>query len=1370
MTTTISGLVTTGVGLDPTTQSNPVIVTGTIADPNNDDSALSGGGQIWTIVNQGVILETGTGPSYGIRILSGADITNSGTIAANGVGIVLSTTGTVNNSGTILGLGGAAMVLNNNGTVTNAFGGLIQGAGGAVEIFDIGTVSNYGSIIAGGTSGLPAVRIGTNSGTASSIVVNGTPGSSALIQGPGGVAITGIGTLTNFGSIISKNPVFGDNYAYGINVNGANSRVTNGAAGSTNASILSFNLGVEMSGGGATLTNFGTISANGSNGAAVDMRQGGSVLNGTPGSTVALITGSEFGVYRATTVANYGTIIGTAGEGIGTGQAATIVNGASGLTTPIITGKAGVKVFGTAGKLTNFGTVLGTGDVGASFGGSAVVANGQAGSTLGLIQGNYGLNISGAGTITNFGTIIGTAGRGVFVGGGGTLVNGSATDTGRQIIGTSDGVQFFIYVPATIHNFGTIQATATGGTGASVRAGGEVVNGTAGSTNWLISGGAFGVNGATNLTNYGTISGAAQAGVEYGGGGAIVNAAGALITGANGVFDAALSVTNAGTIIATAGNGNGVHLSGTTGLVSNSGTIQAGYRGVTFDHAGTLINTGTITAASQQGAFFGSVGSVSNAADKSIIGSNFGVEFFIYGAGSVTNSGTVRATATSGIGVSLRSGGTATNNAGGLMQGGNTGAALYGTAAVLANFGTIAGTTSVYLGGTNDRVIAGDGALFTGKVRSAGAHNNTLEVAGAQAGTILVSGLTTLQFDAGASGTVEGSAADLPGAITGFAAGDTIDVDGFVAVSDTYTGTGLILTDAASNHVTLGIQGSFATSDFAISSDGGGGTKVTLGSGGPQPPTLWIDDTSGELGKVNPVTGAVSLVGNTGQVLTDIAFSSTGALYGVTFTAFYSINTTTGAATLIGNLGNGSGGMNALAFGADGNLYAASSSTQQLYQINVTTGQATALAGTLPAASSGDLALDAGQFYMSDTNGNLEKLTISGGQVSSSVLFSLGNTSVFGLAPGLNGLLYGVAGTQILTIDPSTGSVTPTLNYSGQGLVGANGMTDIIPCFCRGTQILTEAGEVAVEDLRPGDRVVTLSGTCKPIRWIGMGRDLVTPANKLARPIIVRQGALSDGVPHRDLYLTHGHALYLDGVLIPVEHLVNHHTILWDERAQVVEYYHVELEDHDVLLAEGALAESYHDAGNRAVFQNARRGSTAGQAKPTFAPVLHGGKVVEAVWSRLLARAGAPAAGGMTADPDLHLVIDGKRFEPESSAGGVYRFVVPQPPVGPLLLRSRAGVPSLLGQGRSDHRPLGVAIAQLTIEQERIATWFDYDQLQLREAGCYRHEDGFAWTDGELQLPARFLPPLARPFTLVVHTKPHPELRYPLAAPAAQAA
>ncbi|MDR3532868.1 MAG: DUF4347 domain-containing protein, partial [Rhodopila sp.] len=136
----------------------------------------------------------------------------------------------------------------------------------------------------------------------------------------------------------------------------------------------------------------------------------------------------------------------------------------------------------------------------------------------------------------------------------------------------------------------------------------------------------------------------------------------------------------------------------------------------------------------------------------------------------------------------------------------------------------------------------------------------------------------------------------------------------------------------------------------------------------------------------------------------------------------------------------------------------------------------------------------------------------------------------------------------------------------------------VIVCFCAGTLIGTPAGEVQVEKLQAGDMVLTAHNGPRKVKWIGTGKVLATRGRRTAAtPVIVRKGALADNVPNQDLRVTKAHGLYLDGVLIPVEFLVNHKTILWDDRAQEVEIYHVELDSHDLLLANGAPAESYRD-------------------------------------------------------------------------------------------------------------------------------------------------------------------------------------------------
>jgi hypothetical protein len=182
---------------------------------------------------------------------------------------------------------------------------------------------------------------------------------------------------------------------------------------------------------------------------------------------------------------------------------------------------------------------------------------------------------------------------------------------------------------------------------------------------------------------------------------------------------------------------------------------------------------------------------------------------------------------------------------------------------------------------------------------------------------------------------------------------------------------------------------------------------------------------------------------------------------------------------------------------------------------------------------------------------------------------------------------------------------------------------DQTPCFCRGVMILTPAGEAPVERLRVGDRVVTMAGEEKPITWIGQGRRRITRPDSNARPVIVRRDALADGSPKRDLRLTRGHSLYLDGMLIPVEFLINGHSIRWDDVARAVEFYHVELAEHDVLIADGAPTESYREDGNRELFENPESPRFTTADTLWFAPVTTGGPRLDRIWRRLLDRPGS---------------------------------------------------------------------------------------------------------------------------------------------------
>jgi len=149
-----------------------------------------------------------------------------------------------------------------------------------------------------------------------------------------------------------------------------------------------------------------------------------------------------------------------------------------------------------------------------------------------------------------------------------------------------------------------------------------------------------------------------------------------------------------------------------------------------------------------------------------------------------------------------------------------------------------------------------------------------------------------------------------------------------------------------------------------------------------------------------------------------------------------------------------------------------------------------------------------------------------------------------------------------------------------------------VVCFVAGTRILTARGEVPVEALRPGELVATLSGEgspLKPVVFTGRRRIVLAGHPNAAdlSPVRIRAGALGENTPHRDLLVSPDHCLFLDGALVPARLLVNGATITIEQGLAEVTYYHVELPTHDVVLAEGAAAESWLDAGNRAWFENA---------------------------------------------------------------------------------------------------------------------------------------------------------------------------------------
>jgi Hint domain len=213
-----------------------------------------------------------------------------------------------------------------------------------------------------------------------------------------------------------------------------------------------------------------------------------------------------------------------------------------------------------------------------------------------------------------------------------------------------------------------------------------------------------------------------------------------------------------------------------------------------------------------------------------------------------------------------------------------------------------------------------------------------------------------------------------------------------------------------------------------------------------------------------------------------------------------------------------------------------------------------------------------------------------------------------------------------VTLDYTFDDGSATATASVQAFVG-------IACYCAGTLILADHGEVAVETLQIGDRVITASGVARPIKWIGKrsygGRFIM--GRKDILPICFKTGSLGDGVPKRDLWISPHHAMYLQGVLIEARDLVNELTVTQAEQVDEVEYFHIELESHDVIVAEGALSETFVDDDSRSMFNNAHEYKglypDAAVAEARYcAPRVRDGYQIEAVRRAIDARAGRRAS------------------------------------------------------------------------------------------------------------------------------------------------
>ena len=385
-----------------------------------------------------------------------------------------------------------------------------------------------------------------------------------------------------------------------------------------------------------------------------------------------------------------------------------------------------------------------------------------------------------------------------------------------------------------------------------------------------------------------------------------------------------------------------------------------------------------------------------------------------------------------------------------------------------------------------------------------------------------------------------------------------------------------------------------------------------------------------------------------------------------------------------------------------------------------------------------------------------------------------GDTVTFN--PLNNDLTVMNGGTAVFTMDNVSLQSGASNNFT---IVNAD--TILALCYVHGTMILTSAGEQPIETLEPGQLVITLvdgEAVPRPVKWVGHRRIDLTrhPHADAIAPIRVERDAFADNVPHRDLLLSPDHAVFTNGVLICVRQLVNCSTIRRERGWTSVDYYHVELDRHAILIAEGLTAESYLDTGNRAFFENSgmplvlhpNLPNDTNQPKReagSCAPFVTHEMNVRPVWRGLADRAAAIGRAApdrvTTTDADPRLQIrGGQTIAPIHRDGDSVIFALSGGalpggalPGGACDLRlvSRAQRPAEARPWLNDPRRLGMRVSRIVLRGADETREVAMDDPGFARGWWEIEHDGpvmSRWTDGEAILP---LPPVRGSILLEIH-------------------
>lgn len=325
-----------------------------------------------------------------------------------------------------------------------------------------------------------------------------------------------------------------------------------------------------------------------------------------------------------------------------------------------------------------------------------------------------------------------------------------------------------------------------------------------------------------------------------------------------------------------------------------------------------------------------------------------------------------------------------------------------------------------------------------------------------------------------------------------------------------------------------------------------------------------------------------------------------------------------------------------------------------------------------------------------------------------------------------------------LGYDPSGFQQVPT--YTGPaGLGGDKGLQYLgaPPCYLSGTLIETDRGLVPVEDITTEDRLVTYNNgqtILRPVVWTGKTR-----VKAHHSPVIIRQGALAENVPFLDLHITEEHCLFFDGRFVPARMLVNGHSIVYDTLHDSYDVYHVELDTHSVISANGVLSESFLDTGQMAFEGRKSRGLS--WDCDAAAALCTDRDFVEPLFRRIAARVPGLIVSVQDATPGadagLALLVNGKtQIMPARRNGNHIVFTIKEPIHSLSILAEAVSPSTVIGPFVDDRRMLGALVGDVHLfTPEGMITYKSHLDRPALKGWHDKESPVYRWTGAQAELP-----------------------------------